>query len=42
MTRRGIQILIEAMLVLMEEVFSWVSRQKGNGSGKAENDVPKS
>jgi hypothetical protein len=42
MTRKGIQILIEAMLVLMDEVFFWISRKKGRGSGAEENDVPKS
>jgi len=42
MTRKSIQVLIEAMLVLLDEVFSWISRHKGSGSGEAENDVPKS
>ncbi len=42
MTRKGFQILIEAILVLKDEVFSWISRRKGSGSGEAENDVPKS
>jgi hypothetical protein len=41
MTRKGIQILIEAMLVVIDEVFSWISRAKGNQS-EEENDVPKS
>jgi hypothetical protein len=42
MTRKGIQVLIEALLVLMDEVFSWISKDRGNGSGDEENDVPKS
>ena len=42
MTRKGIQVLIEAMLVLMDEVKSWISRHKGSGSGGKENDVPES
>jgi hypothetical protein len=42
MTRKGVQILIEAMLVLIDEVFSWISRAKGSQSGEKENDVPKS
>jgi len=42
MTRKGIQVLIEAMLVLMDEVFAWISRAKGSRSGEQENDVPKS
>ena len=42
MTRKGIQVLIEAMLVLMDEVLAWISRQKGSGSGVEGKDVPKS
>jgi len=42
MTRKGIQVLIEAMLVLIDEAFSWISRRKGSQSGEKENDVPKS
>jgi len=42
MTRKGIQVLIEAMLVVLDEVFSWVSRTKGSGSVDKDNDVPKS
>jgi|SaaInlStandDraft_4_1057021.scaffolds.fasta_scaffold458346_1 hypothetical protein len=42
MTRKGIQVLIEAMLVVMDEIISWISRAKGSGSGDKENDVPKS
>ena len=42
MTGKGIRVLIEAMLVLMDEVISWISRRRGNGSDEAENDVPKS
>ena len=42
MTRKGIQILIEAMLVVLDEVFSWASRKRGSGSGEEEKDVPKS
>ena len=42
MTRKGMQILIEAMLVLIDEAFSWISRRKGSQSGDEENDVPKS
>ena len=42
MTGKNIQVLIGAMLVLMDEVFAWISRRKGKGSGEAENDVPKS
>ena len=42
MTRKSVQVLIGAMLVLIDEVLSWISRRKGNGSGASENDVPKS
>jgi hypothetical protein len=42
MTRKGIQVLIEAMLVVMDEIISWISRTRGSGSGDKENDVPKS
>jgi hypothetical protein len=42
MTRKGIQILIEAILVVVDEVISWIGRTKGSGSGEKDNDVPKS
>ena len=42
MTGKNIQVLIGALLVLIDEVFSWISRRKRNGSGETENDVPKS
>jgi hypothetical protein len=42
MTRKGIQVLIEAMLLVLDEVISWISRTKGSGSADKDNDVPKS
>jgi len=42
MTGKGVQVLIQAMLVVFDEVISWISRRRGNGSDEAENDVPKS
>ena len=42
MTRKGIQVLIEAMLIVVDEIVSWISKVKGSGSGKNDNDVSKS
>ena len=42
MTRKGVQVLIQAMLVVFDEVISWISRAKGSGSGEEEKDVSKS
>ena len=42
MTGKSVQVLISAMMVLIDEVFAWISRRKGNASGASENDVPKS
>jgi hypothetical protein len=41
MTGKGIQILVEACLVMIHEVYQWIQRPKGSQSEKSQKDVPK-
>jgi hypothetical protein len=42
MTGKGVQILVEAFLVVLHEVFAWLRNSKGSQPGKKQKDVPKS